>query len=204
MRIKQIKEQGEMTEAKARLIARLKGDGVICVSSKTNYLLKLECQDEELRKQFESDLASVYNLTTKRIMHRSGITGQLIEAVYVRSKLAYDDLMIYGPYRSYNWLIPNVIFNSSKEIKKEFIRTFADDEGTVVGAIIRIYSINKTGLEQLKKLIEEFNINCRITGGFGLKRNVFAIIISKKENVIHFRDSIGFSLKRKQEKLLKL
>jgi intein-encoded DNA endonuclease-like protein len=203
MKTKIIKKQGKLTKAKARLIARLKGDGCIFVAAKTNYWIKLECRDEELKTQFASDIGYVYGLKTQRLMNTSGITGKPIEMVYVRSKAAYDDLMKYGPYYSKDWRVPKIIFESSRAIKKEFIRAFADDEGCVAPYRVSIFSINFEGLMQLKRLIEEFDIDCRIRGRFGCKKNVFAVIISRKENIVKFRDKIGFSLERKQVKLLK-
>ena len=202
--MKKIKEQKGLTKSKIRIIATLKGDGAIFITSKTNYCIKLECKDEELLKQFKSDIMSTYGLETKRFKNISGKTGKEISMEFVRSKLAYEDLIKYGPYKSDNWIIPEIIFNSQKELKRELIRTFADNEGSVCNNLIKIYSINLKGLKQVKKLIEEFDIGCRIKGGFGCKRNVFAIIISGKKNVIKYRDIIGFSLKRKQDKLLNM
>ena len=94
------------------------------------------------------------------------------------------------------------ILNSSREIKKEFLRSFFDDEGSVVKqgnhGIIRLYSINLEGLRQIQKMLNEFEINSKIDAGFGLKRNVFAIVI---KDLTQFHKKIGFNLKRKQEKL---
>lgn len=71
----------------------------------------------------------------------------------------------------------------------------------MIGNCIRLYSINKHGLLDIYKLLRELNINAYLRSGYGEKRNVYALIINKKENLQRFSKKIGFSLTRKNQKL---
>ena len=128
----------------------------------------------------------------------------MLPCVRVRSKLAYDDLLKYCNYFSRKWLVPIQIMNSSKEIKKEFLKALYDDEGSVIPqgkqVILRLYSVNLDGLIGVQKLLDEFNINTKIQVGFGSKRNVYSVT-TKDLNI--FYKEIGFYCLRKQEKLKK-
>lgn len=192
---------------KARIIARLMADGSIN-KSRHNYRIRYEVKDEESLKNFEKDIYLVYGLKMTRGLNPSGKTNEWIPFVNLYSKKVYEDLLRYGNYRSYNWSLPNQIKKSSNKIKTEFLRAFYDDEGSVIcnnktnSIEIRLYSINKKGLLQLKSLLEKFGIYSRLAKGYGLKRNVFAIVVNRKKEVKKFSKLIGFNLKRKQEKLI--
>lgn len=82
---------------------------------------------------------------------------------------------------------------------------FAEDEGTVVKNETRLYSTNLAGLTQVSKLLKnKFKIKHKIYSGYGEARNVYGIVIYKKEDLIKFKRFIGFKSKEKIEKLNKL
>ena len=204
MRIKKLKKGFKnLTKEKARIIAHLIGDGAH-YRCKHDYNLKYEVTDTELLKSFEDDVVKVYGLELKYHYNPSGKTGKLIPFVRLRSKLAYEDLLKYASYFSKDWRIKDELLKSSKEIKKEFLKAFFDDEGSICKegkrGIIKLYSINLQGLRQIQKLLIGFNIQGKIYPGYGLKRNVYAILI---RDLRLFHDKIGFNLKRKQDKLEK-
>jgi intein/homing endonuclease len=201
--LKPIKNQlQKLTPAKARIIARLKGDGAIFRSG-TNYIIKYEVKDTEQLKSFENDIKEVFGLDMKWLKHRSGITGKLLDLVWLRSKLAFEDLNKFGKFRSENWNIPEEIFRSSSEVKREFIKAMFDDEGTVIvrDEEVRMYSTNKKGLEQMAKLLVEYDIKPKLKAGYGKGRNVFALVIKGVDALSNFTCNIGFGLERKQMKL---
>lgn len=204
MRIYKIKKNSyKLTKEKARIIARLIGDGCM-FKCKHSYELKYEVKSIEMLKSFEKDIIKVYGLKPKWGTNPSGKTGELISLVRVRSILAYNDLLRYNKsYYSRDWRVPKQIINSTMDIKKVFLKAFCDDEGSVCvrNKTIRLYSINKIGLEGISKiLLKDFNITTFIQPGFGLRRNVFAIII-KKEGILRFKERIGFDDINKREKL---
>jgi len=203
MRIKKLKKGFEkLTKEKARIIAHLIGDGAHYITNH-EYVLKYEVKDEESLKQFNDDVIKVYGLKPSWEWNTSGITGHPIKFVRLRAKLAFEDLTRYATYFSKDWHIKSPILKSSKSIKREFLRAFCDDEGSIFlqhnNGIIRLYSINLEGLKQIQKMLMEFNIRSKIHSGFGLKRNVYGLLIY---DIRLFCIQIGFNLKRKQRKLI--
>ena len=199
MRIKKLKSGFEkLTKEKARLIAHLIGDGCAFIS-KHDYNMKYEVSDKESLESFENDMTQVYGLTLMKGSKPSGKTGKPIPFVRLRSKLAYEDLLKYASYFSRDWKIKRKLLNSSREIKREFLKAFIDDEGSIFKqqnkGILKLYSINLEGLKQIQKMLLEFNITGKIYSGYGLKRNVYAISI---DDLKLFHKEIGFNLKRKQ------
>ena len=205
MKIKNLKNGFEkLTTAKARIIAHLIGDGAV-YRSNHDYNVKYEVKDLESLNSFEKDMISIYGLKLTKGFKNSGITGKPIPFVRLRSKLVYDDLLKYSTYHSKDWKINNIILNSSRKIKREFLKAFFDDEGSVVPqgnkGIIKLYSINSNGLKQLQKMLLKFNIENRLDHGYGAKRNVYAVLI---KDLNKFDEEIGFNLKRKENKLKSL
>ncbi|MFH1631136.1 MAG: LAGLIDADG family homing endonuclease [Candidatus Aenigmatarchaeota archaeon] len=206
--LKQILPQKkEISCAKARIIAHLKGDGAILRSgkNKSNYIIKYEVRDNDQLLRFASDVEKVYGLKVSWFTNTSGFTGKPIQFVQLRSKLAYYDLMNFGKYYSNNWTIPETILKSSKKIKIEFLRAFCDDEGSVIPneRKIKIYSKNRQGLTQIRKMLSGLGIQSNMKYGFGADRNIYALIISD-DGLQKFHKIIGFGLYRKQQKLKQL
>ncbi len=210
MRMNNIKPQSDViTDAKARLIARLKADGSVfaCGKRKTNYYLKYESNNSEELERFRNDLKEVYGLEPKSELHRSGKKPEkLLKQIFIRSKLAFEDMQNYGPFTSKLWRIPNEIKHSNKEVQSEFLRIFSEDEGTVLieRKEVRIYSINKHGLIDLMEMFNNFGIETKINNGYGLKRNVYALVIKEKKNLLLFDKLIGFCSNGKKYKLKEL
>lgn len=199
MRIKKLKKNFEnLTKEKARIVAHLIGDGAH-YKTKHDYVMKYEVRDEELLKQFSDDLFNVYGLKTSRHINKSGYTNKPIYFVRLRSKMAFEDLASYATYFSKDWIIKEQILNADLSIKRQFLRALYDDEGSVKSKYeIALYSINKEGLEQIKMMLKEFSIDSHIKSGFGANRKVYGLIV---KNHKLFYDKIGFSLKRKNDKL---
>jgi intein/homing endonuclease len=55
-----------------------------------------------------------------------------------------------------NWKIPNSVLDSNKKIKIAFLRGFFDGDGTAI-SIVRMFSTNKVGIQQLSKLLFDLN-----------------------------------------------
>ena len=202
MKLKRLKKDFEILSVpKARIIAHLIGDGSV-YKSNNDYNIKYEVKDPESLNSFEQDMMEVYGLKLTKGWHPSGFTGKLIPFVRLRSKLVYEDLLNFASYKSQNWEIKNELTKSSKEIKKEFLKAFFDDEGSVIvrnkRVEVRIYSINLKGLMQIRDILLEFELESRIVPGYGERRNVFAIIL---KNPLKFKNEIGSGLQRKQVKL---
>ena len=205
MRIKELKPGFEqLTKEKARLIGHLIGDGCV-FQSKTDYNIKYEVTDPELLQQFERDLVSVYGLPPTKGVNPSGKTGRLIPLIRLRSKRAFEDLKRYCEFGSAVWRVPTEIRVADPAIQTEFLRALFDDEGSVVPQgkyfQVRLYSINRNGLLQIQELLSAFFISSKLVPGYGAKRNVYGLRINER---LRFSALIGFSLKRKQQKLERL
>lgn len=201
MRTKILKKGFEiLTSAKARIIAHLIGDGCV-YKSNHDYNIKYEVKDLESLKSFEMDMTFVYGLKLTKGFKNSGKTGKPIPFIRLRSKLAYQDLLKYATYNSKDWEIKGKLASAAKSIKKEFLKALFDDEGSIITkgkGIIKLYSINCKGLIQVQKMLLEYGIKSKISSGYGLKRNVYAILI---KDLSDFYRELGFNLKRKQDKL---
>ncbi len=207
MKIKNIKiQRNKLDKAKTRIIARLKGDGSIS-KSKSNYIIKYEVRDYDLLESFKKDIEKIYGLKMYSGFNPSGKTGKLIPFYAIRSIQIYNDLMRYGPFKSRTWIVPKEVYNSNKAIKKEFIKTFFDDEGTVIlGKYpeVRLYSINLKGLYQIKNILKsDFCIESRISKGYGENRQVYGLIV-RGDNLLKFNKQINFNCLRKKNKLNKI
>ncbi|MBU0460679.1 MAG: hypothetical protein KJ597_04815 [Nanoarchaeota archaeon] len=204
MRIKNLKPGFErLTNAKARLIAHLIGDGCV-YKCRTDYNIKYDNIDSELLNQFVKDFNDVYGYKITIAFKPSGKTGLPLPYLRFRSKLIYEDLKSYCEYASAVWFVPKQILNNSKNIQKEFLKALFDDEGSVIPygktAILRLYSINLKGLKEIQELLQNFNFDSVIVVGFGCKRNVYGLTI---KDISNFHHKIGFYCIRKQKKLLK-
>lgn len=170
--------------------------------SRHNYNLRYEVTDEELLREYYYDLVSVFGLKPHWSKNPSGKTGKIIPVVNLRSKIAFEDLLRYAKYFSADWCLKEPFLSSGINIKREFLRSFADDEGSVIpqgkGALVRLYSINEKGLLQLQKLLLDFDISSKMVPGFGARRNVFALTIKE---ISKFSRRIGFNLSRKKARL---
>lgn len=202
MRITKLKPGYEkLSLEKARLIAHLIGDGCV-YKCRTDYNICYDIIDDGLLQQFVEDFIFVYGIKPKISIKRSGKTGKLLPNLRIRSKLAYLDLIDYCDYFSKTWSVPKQIFNSSQKIKKEFLIALYDDEGSVIpygkSVIIRLYSINLSGLKQVRKLLGDFWIKTKIQKGFGLRRNVYSLTT---KDVNSFYEKLGFYCVRKQKKI---
>ena len=199
MRLKKLKTgYGKLTKEKARIIAHLIGDGAH-YKTKHDYVLKYEVRDKDSLIQFNDDIIKIYGLKPSWEWNTSGITGRPIRFVRLRSKLAFEDLTRYATYFSKDWGLKPLLLNSSKVIKREFLKALFDDEGSLKNKYeIYLYSINYKGLVQVMNILKEFGIGSKIKSGFGHKKNVYALV-TRDLNL--FNRQIGFNLKRKQDKL---
>ncbi len=204
VRIKHIKPQSEvLTEAKARLIAHLIGDGCV-YKCRTDYNIKYDIIDLEVLYQFQDDFRKVYGLESSITWKPSGKTEKLCPYVRIRAKKAYEDLLRYTQYGSFVWSVPKEITSASMNIQKEFLKALFDDEGSVIPigkkAVVRLYSTNEKGLLQIQEMMQKFGFESNIKAGYGCKRNVFGLVI---KDIQFYYEKIGFYCLRKQKKLEK-
>jgi intein/homing endonuclease len=98
--------------------------------------------------------------------------------------------------------IPDWIKYGSLEIKSGFIRGFADAEGTAYNirstGYVKLAQKDRSILEDVQTMLKEIGIRSSI--GIN-KQGCHILCISGSMDVVKYRDTIGFGITRKQEKL---
>jgi len=80
--------------------------------------------------------------------------------VNINSKVIANDLLRDGSLSSMEWRVPAWVI-CNQENSKEWLRAFFDAEAYVNDKEIRVQSVNKTGLCQVKAMLGTFGILCR-------------------------------------------
>ena len=197
----------EKSKILARIVAHLMGDG--CVTER--YFAYYNMNDL-LLENFEKDTLSLF----RDIHIIRGKVNSGTQLVQVQNKPILNFLRsLIKDYRSHYLHIPKFI--DKKELQKEFLGAFYDDEGCVALRIfkktneikrnITLSSNSLTLLEEIKKILQEnFNIKSnkisKYTKKVGNKEFVnYVLSITGKENFIKFREEINFIHPLKKEKL---
>lgn len=187
---------------KSRIFGFMAGDGNILLDNGST------CRHNTIRffpdhlsmvKSFEDAMLKVYNKKPKikkRINHFE---------VTLDSKPVVKDLLKYGKFGVSKWNIPPIVFNS-KENEIEWLKAYFDCEAYVHPKHIRVKSVNKKGLNQVKRLLSKLGINSKIyeyqPKNINHKTN-YMINIGKREDRKKYMDIIGFNHTIKFKKLNK-
>jgi len=185
------KEFFEMTKEKAYLLGVLCGDGCLCHNS-----IRLEIRyDEEFIKEFSRCLKEVYGLD----YHYHYYSKRNSFVLYASSKIICEDLSRYGKFGTFEWKIPKEILNDSNgKFACGFLKGLFDSEGSASRYVISMSSANKTGIILASKLLSQLKIQNKV---ITTKRGYYILYITKRERLKSFKEKIGFTIKRKLEKL---
>jgi len=178
-----------LSKEKAYLLSVLAGDG--WVETVPSYCIGLEVIDDDFRETFTEAIKTVYGIVCKILWNCRA---------YIHSKNVVADLLGYKvSFRTEDWSIPEEVKCASEEIWSSYLRGFADSEGYVKGSpLIELKSINIMGLLEIRELLNNLGIKSRIrTDNY----HVYYVQITSKYNLNRFAKRIGFSIRRKQEKL---
>ena len=154
----------EKLEVLARIHAHLCGDGNLCYykTSEKDRINRASISyfntNIDLINSFRTDMNNFFGVKMTYIPKLIKVSVQSIRIADTLSKL--------GKYGTRDWRIPELIKNANKEIKLEWITAFCYDEGYTPKnrKVIRIKSMNKNGLEDIKELLRLINIDSWITG----------------------------------------
>ncbi|MCK5283445.1 MAG: hypothetical protein KAK00_08630 [Nanoarchaeota archaeon] len=179
-----------LTPEKAYILGVLCGEGYIG----TNFL-KLEIRrDIQFIKEFLRCIEEVYGIKygfyyySKRNSYISNITSKIICA----------DLLSYGCFRTKEWDVPSLIINADKKkLISSFLRGLYDSEEYSHRYIISLTSVSAKAVQNTSRLLKKLEIDNRIKS----YRNYFTINITNRKNLQKFKDIIGFTIKRKMDKL---
>ena len=113
----------------------------------------------------------------------------------------------YGIIRGDKHHVPDVVFQGTKETQKGFLRSLFSADGSIARSVKKDGSIKSGTTVRLSlatpRLLSEVQmllLNFGIAGRIYPSKPLYEIIISK-ENVVRFRDEIGFLIKRKEKTL---
>lgn len=173
-----------MTVEKARVIAHLQGDG--CVTDK---IIKYSNNSLNLVKLFRKDFKMTFGFDCGRIRCDGGN--------WVTESGARDVVEYLQNYKfsSRKWTVPKEMFNSSKKIQAEYLKSLFDDDGTIIfydGTWrLRLYSVNKNALMDIQNILNNFNIISFVQGPYG-PRKKYQLEIARKKSVRIFCKKICF------------
>lgn len=188
---------------KAKLCGYLAGDGCVYIHKErarphiNSKRIAFYPDHIDLAKDFIETFYKIYKIRPHLKKEKNHFD------IRICSKLAYWDLVSIAKFKSLNWNIPFKIL-TTKETKKEWIRSFFDCEAYVGKKMIQIQSINKRGLEQVKSLLKEFSIDSKMYSYERKQKNWntnYLLCIMKKESRLKYLDIIGFRHPKKLENL---
>lgn len=183
------KEFSRLSPEKAYILGVLCGDG--CINNK---MAKLEIRkDKEFIEEFANCLKEVYGLEFKPYYYEK--RNSFI--VYAASEIVCKDLLGYGKFGTFEWNIPKEVLISNEKIKTNFLRGMFDSEGSVNKSVITMASANLKGLNSIKRMLKKVGIMNTIT----TRGKYSYLYICGREKLKTFKEKIGFTIKRKQERL---
>jgi len=196
-----------LTLEKAYVFGTLCGDGWM-----SKHQIGLDVTDKDFAEFFSKCLQKVYglNCSIKRKKKVGGYkkNGKEFIEIVLCSKKAKEDLLEYDitkkGFKTSTWRVPVEIKSAKKNVKSMFIRGFFDSEGGVYGRTIQSVSSNKKGLLDVLELLISLNIKSKLYEQKREGRNLYRIEICSRPNQAKYFRLIGFSIKRKQDRLINL
>ena len=169
--------------------------GVLCGDAHINKkFIRLEIRyDKEFIAEFLKCVKEVYGTTYafKYYTPRNSFVA------YVASEIVCNDLLKYGKFGTFEWRAPEIISHKSKDIIAGFLKGYFDSEGCVHPYKIDAASVNLNALKDVQILLEKLEIKSKIYSG----KKYHTIVVSRKENIRKFKEKIGLTIKRKQQRL---
>jgi hypothetical protein len=192
------KSPKKMTPALARLHAHICGDGYLSHyqekdsygywakyrrnTVRIRYVVGYENNNPDLLREFQRDMYESFGVRGKKI-HKN--------KVRINSKRIWDFFRKLGVSDSHSWTIPDSIINGSKEIQKNWLRAFFDDEADFDdNGRIRVKIVNKKGLIQVMKMLKRF-VPCHLTPKRGFYWGKTVCLNINKKDVPKFFSEIG-------------
>jgi intein/homing endonuclease len=116
----------------------------------------------------------------------------------------------YDPsWNARKWRINTELLGSSGEVRRRFARGYFDADGypyfskSRKKVLVQINSVNKNGLNGMRHLLLSLGYRPGLYRRYK-KRDVWEVTIQRKSEVIRFSREIGFSIRRKQQKLRRM
>jgi len=154
-----------MRKELVRVHARLCGGGHISKYKTSEKDRKFRAEvvytnfDEENLKEFKQDLSEVFGVNPYLSNNRGRVQVKSIRIVEELERR-------FGDLQSDKWSIPSEVLELGYSKKLEWLRAFIRDDGYYDEANnrLRIKSMNLSGLEDIKNMMDSMRINSKITG----------------------------------------
>ncbi len=175
------------------------------------YIIHLSVKDKDFVDEFMRCIRKVYGIVPSlyyRDRNKLNNKWSNIWVAKISRKKVYDDLSHYK-LGTNDWEIPKEIKTSGDlNIIGSFLKGFYDSEGSVLKGPrsfnIVVHSNNLRGLLEIKYLLKKIGIDsCKMMKDKRPNRNpTFFFAILKRKNLEIFLNEVGFSIQRKQNKLI--
>ena len=192
----------QIGSAHGALVGYLAGDGNVYYDSVQGYGIRFTNTEEELLADFERVCREALDATPVR--HPADRRDNGVETVQVHGKAHVEELLAAGVnLETYEGKrVPDAVAQGSAEAKAAFLRALADSEGHVDSRKVVISSASYELLLGAKMLLSEFGVTSQIqTDSRDEKRTVYILAITAADSLAAFRDTVGFTLDRKQAAL---
>lgn len=189
----------ELTPSFAYFIGCLCGDASI-MSNK----IRLGVKDKDFADEFYKHCKVMLSKSNINITQYNTNDGDYYVQI---SSLGLREYLIknYGTFGTYNWKIPHWILNSDNEkIVSHFIRGLFDSEGSTQGDCIVCQTISPE-MYKVSVLLKKLGIDNKTSIANRLttfKNKVYIVTISSAKNINIFKKKVGFSIQRKQIRLI--
>jgi hypothetical protein len=184
------KNYDKLTKEKAYLLGTIAGDGHI----NKNFIRFEIKNDLDFINEFSDYLWKVYG--NKYLPYYYKLRDSYI--VYVASQIICEDILRYGNFMTENWFVPNEISSSTDEqIISFYLRGLFDSEAYADRYNIIFSSNSKRGIYGIQSLLDKLEINSKMRR----QNKNYRLRIGRRENLLKYKDKIGFTIKRKMEKL---
>ncbi len=181
-----------VTEELATLLGYISAEG--CINKNAIHVSNIDTGVREILQKSCKKLEILHFVQPKDIIISD---RPFIELVYA----------IGGSGRSDKKNVPEILFNSPKQVISAYLRAYFEGDGGIDGVQVTVTSKSKPLLSEISYLLLGFGIVARLhkkiitykkTGG---RRVFWVLAISGQENLCSFKNSIGFDTIRKQKAL---
>lgn len=166
---RKVKIPTKITPTLARIHAHICGDGNLFKKKEKDSYGYMGCyKPNSHRYRYGIEYTNMNPLLIKEFMEDTKLIFNLKPYYYdhcvrVKSRDVRELLEELGAGKSHDWFISPKIMKTNREIKKNWIRAFFDDEACFnANGRIRVRSVNRKGLTQVMKMVREY-VSCHIT-----------------------------------------
>ena len=193
-----------MSEQLANIISHILCDGCLSINQKSEINLAYYNQSKTLRENFKTDIKEIFG----DIHFGEGI-NKTTNFVRLPTPIGLILLTKIKTFNSKDCQIPQLIWESNQSVKISFLRTIFDDESYPCfrgsHRYIELTLCNKIFLQEIKKLLIEFNIQTtkvyyKIKDG----KEGYTFYVKHFHNLALFNEKIGFTHPGKIEKMNKI